>query len=77
MKISKGFRFFTGDVNWLDIGSTAREFGRGDIQLAIVRGIDAGNPDATLIGKMYHNTGGNTIGGKVNIRPITDALARR
>lgn len=59
------------------IGSTAREFGRGDIQSAIVRGIDAGNPDATLVGKMYHNTGGNTLGGKINIQPITDALARR
>lgn len=59
------------------IGSTAREFGRGDIQSAILRGINAGNPDATIMGKMYHNADGNTLSGKINIQPITDALARR
>lgn len=59
------------------IGSTAREFGRGDLQSALVRGIEAGNQDAVIMGKMYESAGGQTLGGKIDIQPITDALARR
>lgn len=47
------------------IGSTAREFGTGDIHSALIRGIREGNKDACLIGKMYDAANGQTLGGKL------------
>lgn len=54
------------------IGQTAREYAQGmkAMAAAIQRGIDAGDPKATLIGKMYNNCGGNTLGGDV-VPPFT------
>lgn len=38
------------------LGSTAREFQRGDIESAIVRGIQAGNRNAEIVAKMHGAT---------------------
>lgn len=47
------------------IGSTAREFGRGDLTSGLVRSARAGDPNAQIIAKMYVNTGGQTLGGRL------------
>lgn len=47
------------------IGSTAREFGRGDLNSALVRGLEAGDKTARIIGKMYIAAKGQTLGGKL------------
>ncbi len=47
------------------IGSTAREYMQGDITSAVVRGIEAGNPSASLMAKMYVAADGQTLGGKL------------
>jgi len=35
------------------LGSTAREYGQGDMQSALARGIKSGSTDARIMGKMY------------------------
>lgn len=47
------------------IGSTAREFGRGDLNAAVLRGLKAGNQDAWIIAKMHVAAGGRTLGGRI------------
>lgn len=47
------------------LGSTAREFGRGDLNSALVRGLKAGDEGARIIGKMYIASEGQTLGGKL------------
>jgi hypothetical protein len=46
------------------IGSTAREFQRGEMVAPILRGISEGNQSADLMLKMYVKAGGQTLGGK-------------
>ena len=47
------------------IGSTAREFMRGDIESAIRRGVANGNQDARLMAKCYQACDGRTLGGDI------------
>lgn len=54
------------------LGSTAREYARGDMTSAVVRGCAAGDRDAALVAKMYVATEGNTLGGRLE----KDELAR-
>lgn len=59
------------------IGSTAREFGKGDINSAMVRGIQAGDPAARIMGKMYDHCNGQTLGGPMpteELEAIREAL---
>jgi len=46
------------------IGSSAREYQRGDIQAAVRRGVKAGSVEAEIIHKMQLATEGHTLGGK-------------
>ena len=47
------------------LGSTAREFGRGDLNSALVRGLEAGDAGARIMGKMYIAADGQTLGGRL------------
>jgi hypothetical protein len=47
------------------LGSTAREYARGDIVSAIKRGVESGNQAAKLMDKMYRAAKGHTLGGAV------------
>jgi hypothetical protein len=47
------------------IGSTAAEYMRGDVNAAILRGCDEGNPSARLMAKMYVAAEGKTLGGQI------------
>lgn len=47
------------------LGSTAREYGRGDLNSALVRGLEAGDKEARIIGKMYIAAKGQTLGGRI------------
>ena len=47
------------------LGSSAREYMTGDITSAIVRGANAGNPQAQLMARIYVNCEGQTLGGKI------------
>lgn len=61
------------------LGSTAREFGRGDINAALLRGLEKGDQDARIIAKMYVAANGQTLGGKMperDLRAIRDAYIK-
>lgn len=46
-----------------DLGSTVREYARGETMAPVLRGIAEGNPAAELALKMYTAAGGQTLGG--------------
>jgi hypothetical protein len=59
------------------IGSTAAEYAAGDIRSAILRGEAAGDASALLIGKVYRNCGGRTLGGEiVDLGPAPEGADR-
>lgn len=47
------------------LGSTAREFMRGDLEAGIRRGVALGDECSLLMAKIYQNCGGQTLGGEV------------
>jgi hypothetical protein len=55
------------------IGSTAHEMMRNDFTSAMVRGVESGDPAATLLAKIYRNCGYQTLGGSLAIEAI-DAI---
>lgn len=62
------------------LGSTAREFGRGDLNSALIRGLEAGDKSARIIGKMYIASNGQTLGGRLpesELAAIKEAYDRR
>lgn len=52
------------------IGSTAREYMQGDLTSALVRGIEAGDPAALLMGKIDRNCGYQTLGGPMPFEEV-------
>lgn len=54
------------------LGSTAREFGQGDLHSALLRGIREGNASARIIGKMYDAANGQTLGGAMPARQLAE-----
>lgn len=58
------------------LGSTAAEYMAGDIQSALIRGMDAGDPSARIVGKMYAAAEGQTLGSKMPDGDL-DAIKRR
>lgn len=47
------------------LGSTAREYARGDLVSAIKRGLDNDNPAAQILDQAYRAAKGRTLGGEV------------
>ena len=43
----------------------------GDLTASLARGIESGNPDALIMGKMYQSAGYQTLGGALDIEDVT------